>query len=440
MVTGLESSLWYSIITVGLALGIGGGLAVVERLWQQPAPRWFIGSMLLPVFLPPVIVATSFIATFGTQGLLPLPILYSPTTILLAYGYYNVPLAYSLFRSALNGISPATEAAAQLLGANRWQRFRQVLLPQLRLAIIGTTGIIFLYSFTSFILPLQLGGVHGQTMEVWLYKQIYLYHQPTIALVAAAIQFLILLTVMIVLVFTQPNYVPAQYTPLPATPSQWYWTVLRGLLTGLVLLPLLALVRRIITTITATDVTTLLNSQFSSALLRTLGITLIVLMISISMVMLLRLGTTLGLLLLSISPITASFIWYQLFGKGYLSIVGALLLSVLPITTIILHQARQRYGRSLLQTSRVLGAHVWDRLKLEYRLQLPAIRSVVIFGVILILGDASISTNLTPHQQPLAMGYALQLIGSYHFAVGSLAMLIILGCMTGIITVFYARR
>ncbi len=440
MVTGLESSLWYSLTTVVVALVIGGGFAVIERLWQQPAPRWFIGIMMLPVFLPPVIVSTSFIATFGTQGTLPLPILYSPTAVLLAYSYYNIPLAYVLVRSALSGVSTATEAAAQLLGADRWQRFRHVLLPQLRLAIIGTAGIIFLYSFTSFILPLQLGGVHGQTMEVWLYQQIYLYHQPTKALLAATLQFTILLIVMVVLVRTQTKPLPNKPTPESTTTSRRSWQLLRSVLATVLLLPLLSLSWRMITTISASDISTLYYSQFSVALLRTIGITLIVLIISISAVMLLRLGTTLGLLLLSISPITASFIWYQLFGKGYVSLTGALVLAVLPITALILHQARQRYGWAIMQTSQVLGAGTWERFKLEYRLQLPAIRTVLVFGSIIVMGDASISTNLTPYRQPLAMGYALQLIGSYHFAVGSLAMLMILICMTGMITLFYARR
>lgn len=440
MVTGLESSLWYSIITVGLALGIGGSLAVAERLWQQPAPRWFVGIMLLPVFLPPVIVSTSFIATFGTQGLLPLPLLYSPTAVLLAYGYYNIPLAYLLFRSALTGVSPATEAAAQLLGANRWQRCWQVLLPQLRLATVGTAGIIFLYSFTSFILPLQLGGVHGQTMEVWLYQQIYLYHQPTLALVAAAMQWLILLLVMTLLGLAQPKHLPVKYVPESATVSKWSWKLLRILVTTIILLPLVSLVSKVTTTLSASDLSTLYYSQFSAALLRTIGVVVVVVLLSLGVVLVLRFGTTLGLLLLSISPITASFVWYQLFGKGYLSLIGALVLSVVPITAIALHQARQRYGRSIMHTSQVLGANAWNRLKLEYRLQLPAIRSVAVFGAMIVLGDASISTNLAPSQQPLAMGYALQLIGSYHFAVGSLAMLIVLGCMTAIISVLYARR
>lgn len=440
MVTGLESSLWYSIITVALALGLGGGLAVAERLWQQPAPRWFVGIMMLPVFLPPVIVATSFIAIFGTQGTLPLPILYSPTAVLLAYSYYNIPLAYVLIRSALNGVSVATEAAAQLLGANRWQRFRHILLPQLRLAIVGTVGIIFLYSFTSFILPLQLGGVHGQTMEVWLYQQIYLYHQPVKALIAATLQFTILLIVMVVLVRTQTKQLSNKAIPGLMMTNHWSWQLLRALLATVLLLPLIGLSWRIMTTITSADIIVLLHSQFNLALLRTTGVALVVLIVSISLVMVLRLGTTLGLLLLSVSPVTASFIWYQLFGKGYVSLIGALVLLVLPITAIALHQARQRYSHALLQTSQVLGANAWNRLKLEYRLQLPAIRSVAILGGILVLGDASISTNLTPYQQPLAMGYALQLIGSYHFAVGSLAMLIVLGCIVAIISLLYAQR
>ena len=66
--------------------------------------------MLLPVF-PHRLLATSFIATGKA---LPLLILYSPTAVLLAPGYYNIPLA-TWYDQPWAGVT-ATEAAAQLTG------------------------------------------------------------------------------------------------------------------------------------------------------------------------------------------------------------------------------------------------------------------------------------------------------------------------------------
>lgn len=432
MVAGLESSLWYSIAATVVSLLLGGGLAVAERLWQQPVRRWFMSVMLLPVFLPPVIVSTSFIV-------LPLP-LYTPWAVILAFCYYNVPLAYVLLRTAISRISIATETASQIMGANRWQRFVTGLLPQLRLPLLGTAGVIWLYCFTSFILPLQLGGIRGQTLEVWLYQQIYVYHHYNTALLAALIQFSIIGCVLMMIFRLVPNITLTKITPEQFVRSRTQFTIIRILFGVMISLPLLGLIWKLISSVTLPDVTTLLQSGFIPALVRTGAIMVVILLVSISLVLIGRFGTKTAVVFLTLSPVTISFIWYQVFGKGYISLIGALVMLLLPITALLIDQARTQYSHYVLSTARLLGANWWQRLQLEFNLLKPSLRQTLVFGSILVIGDATISPQLTPTAQPLAMPYALQLISSYRFPVGSLALLCILLVISGIVTLQYARR
>lgn len=440
MVTGLESSLWYSIATVVIALVLGGGLAMAERVWQQPVQRWFTIIMLLPVFLPPLIISTSFIATFGTNGLFPIRILYSPLAVLLAYGYYNIPLAYLLVRGALSRISPASERAAQVMGAGRWQRLSTILIPHLRATLVGAAGIIFLYSFTSFILPIQLGGVHGQTLEVWLYQQIYLYHHYTIALLAALIQFGIVTVVLLLSLRALPTTTILKTSPEQFGRTHWLFTMLHVLYASLLIVPLAGFLMRMITTSTMSDVSTVLGGHFGISLVRTFSVTVIVLLVSISVVLVGRVKVPVAIILLAVSPVTASFIWYQWFGRGYVSIIGALVLAVLPITIILIDHARQHYAHYFLKTARVLGAHWLDRLRLEWKLLHGSLRQTIVFGSILVIGDATISSALSPTAYTLAMPYTMQLIGSYRFGVGSVGLLIIMLTIVLITGLVYARR
>lgn len=432
MVAGLESSLWYSIAATIISLLLGGGLAVAERLWQQPMRRWFMSVMLLPVFLPPVIVSTSFIV-------LPLP-LYTPWAVILAFCYYNVPLAYLLLRTAISRISSTTETAAEIMGANRWQRWQTVLLPQLKLPLLGVAAIIFLYCFTSFILPLQLGGVHGQTLEVWLYQQIYLYHQPGTALLAAGMQFGIL-ALLIVLSYRSVTYsVSTKTVPEQFLGHGWPIRIIRFLLSSIVLVPLIHFGWKLLSTVSMTDVVTLWDSNFLPALVRTIVIMIIAVSSAIVIVWFGRFGTRFALIWLTVSPVTISFLWYQLLGKGYISLLGSFVLLVLPICTLLIHQARSQISTYVFNTARLLGADWWQRAHLELGLLRPTLRQAIIWSSVIVVGDATISSAVAPYGSPLAMPYALQLIGSYRFAVGSLAMLIIMSVIGTIIFFGYARR
>jgi thiamine transport system permease protein len=58
-----------------------------------------------------------------------------------------------------------------MLGANRWQAFREVTLPALRPAIAAATAIVFLFTFTSFGVILILGGTRYSTLETEIYRQ-----------------------------------------------------------------------------------------------------------------------------------------------------------------------------------------------------------------------------------------------------------------------------
>lgn len=440
MVSGLESSLWYSIAAVSLACLAGGSLALAERLWQQPRQRWFTAVMMLPVFLPPVVVTTSFIATFGKAGVLPLNILYSPLAIVMAYWYYNFPLAYLLLRGAISRISAASEAAAQTLGANRWQRLITVFLPHLRLPLVGTVGIIFLYCFTSFIVPLQLGGVHGGTLEVWLYQQIYVYHNYATALIAALLQSAVAAGIVLIIALVLPKITVSKVTPEQSGKTQPIFRLIRVVITAIVIGPLLGWLFRLLSSVSLSDVVTVMHSNFIPALIRTLIVAAGVTAVAIGLVLVVHIGTKTALMLLALSPVVLSFMWYQGFGQSYLSLGSALLMSLLPFTALLIHHARAQSSHYLMPTASLLGANWWQRARLELSLLKPTLRQTAVFGCILVIGDATITSALAPTGHPLAMPYALQLISSYRFPVGSLVIVIIMLTIASIVTLAYARR
>lgn len=58
------------------------------------------------------------------------------------------------------------EEQATSLGANGWQRFRYVLLPIMKPAIMSTSILTFAYGFGSYELPFLLGGTYPKTLAI----------------------------------------------------------------------------------------------------------------------------------------------------------------------------------------------------------------------------------------------------------------------------------
>jgi thiamine transport system permease protein len=410
----------------------------------------------LIVFLPPLIITTGFILTYGQAGLLnqllatlgltPLHLMYNKTAVVLAHSYYNIPLAFIVLRTALANIPPRLEDTAKTLGASHWQRLMQLFWPYMRRPLAAIAALIFLYCFTSFIVPMQLGGHQAQTIEVWLYQTIYLHHHYTAAGWVAALQYAVLALIVAGLLWSQPTITTptAAAVATPLTQRQAPATgILRGLRFSIALFlatPLGLLLVRAGSALTSEQIAAVWKSQLPIGLGRSLAVAACALSLAIVLVWATRLPHWLALSLVAISPITLSFLWFTSAGKGYVSLVGAFVLAIVPICAVIFQTVRTRQPRFLMSTATILGATPWQLRQLDWHLIQPAVRRCVALGSIMILGDATFSALLSPANQPLAMPVVLQFISSYRFAQGSLALALMLIAFTLILAITYARN
>lgn len=451
-------TIWQSSLTVVIALLVGGGLAVAERWLRETTPRWFTTLCSLVVFLPPLMITTGFIATYGKAGLLnwlltslgiePVQLLYTKAAVVLAHSYYNIPLAFLLVRAGLAAIPKTLEDSAAVLGARGWHRLTQLFWPYLRRPLFGVSALIFLYCFTSFIVPLQLGGNQAQTLEVWLYQEIYLYHRYAVAAWVAGLQFFVLAVCVSALLWAQPKIAsqknPSQKTAVEFSkkirrPTHVALSGLRLVATAFLITPLLLLLVRATTTLSGTPLTALWHSQFFTGLGRSLLVAATALLITIALVFSTRLPSWLGLVLVAISPITITFIWFTTFGKGYPSLIGAFIIILLPVVALIFQTVRAKQPRWLMGTARLLGASRLQQRLLDWRLTTPAVSRSIALGGIIILGDATLSSLLSRADQPLAMPVVLNFIASYRFGLGSMALAVMLVLFILTLSITYAR-
>lgn len=86
--------------------------------------------------------------------------------VMIVYLWKQIPFMTLIIYSVLLGLGRDSEEAAQTLGANPWQTFWNVTLPQIMPGIVSATVIVFAFNFGSFEVPFVLGAGFPNTLPV----------------------------------------------------------------------------------------------------------------------------------------------------------------------------------------------------------------------------------------------------------------------------------
>jgi thiamine transport system permease protein len=202
---------WQAVVSTALTVLAALPAAYVFARFRFPGRRLLGGLAIVPFVLPTVVVASAFLALLGPRsplnaiiegaGISPSPLRLEHTiwAILLAHVFYNYAVVLRIVGGVWAQLDPRLEEAARVLGASRWQAFRQVTLPLLRPAIASAAAIVFLFTFTSFGVVLLLGGPRFATLEVEIYRQT----AQLLNLRVAATLSLLQMTLLVVLLVAQ---------------------------------------------------------------------------------------------------------------------------------------------------------------------------------------------------------------------------------------------
>jgi spermidine/putrescine transport system permease protein len=157
------NSLLVAAAAVGIALGLGLPAALALDRISFPGKAAFRRLVLLPLILPGIITGLSLLMLFVQAG-----IKLSLVTITLGHGTALISVATTEIFAGLQKMERAQEEASLDLGANHWQTFWRVTIPNLRLSLIGAGLLIFTLSMdeiaVSFFL---LGRDNTLPLEIW---------------------------------------------------------------------------------------------------------------------------------------------------------------------------------------------------------------------------------------------------------------------------------
>ena len=227
-------NLWWALSNVVIHVILGVAIALLLNSKGLRFRSIYRALYILPVIIPPIIVATVWRSIFdqdngavnmalGLVGVLfkippdafkinwlgmvndpisfiPLPLAYF--ALLTANSWLGWPLNSVVATGALQSIPPDLYEAAEMDGANAWQKFRTVTLPFLRPAMVPYAIYGFVVTFNLFYLSYFMtgGGPFGRT-ELFVteaYKLVNDFQKYGVAAAFSVLLFFILLTVTLV--------------------------------------------------------------------------------------------------------------------------------------------------------------------------------------------------------------------------------------------------
>jgi thiamine transport system permease protein len=197
-----KNSAWQALFS-GLLCLLLGTVSALGLLWSQqrkiPIHATLIGLCLLPQFLPVVITLLGLM-----NGLQPFPMGLVGIIICHAFSYFGMTAV--LILNQINEVLPRYAEVAQISGANKFLFWRKIGFPLIRKDLLLIYIYLVAIFFSSFSIPLVVGGGRGTTLEVLIYEKMRLSTDWSPAIMLSFIQSGVLLLLSLISLKSRASY------------------------------------------------------------------------------------------------------------------------------------------------------------------------------------------------------------------------------------------
>ncbi|WP_210491433.1 ABC transporter permease subunit [Patulibacter sp. SYSU D01012] len=179
--SAVGTSLRVAALVTVVAVGLGAATGIAMARHPRAGVRRLLQALVyLLLVVPEVVLGVSLLLFYtklqATLGTLTLVAAHTPSTI---------AVVALVVRSRVLALDRSIEESARDLGAAGWQVVRDVLVPQLRPALVASAVLAFTYSFDNVVLSQFLTTPQVSTLPVYLFGTVHYGTAPTAYAVAA---------------------------------------------------------------------------------------------------------------------------------------------------------------------------------------------------------------------------------------------------------------
>jgi putative spermidine/putrescine transport system permease protein len=166
---GARDAFWTSIkvglisTAIAIVLGTLASLAVARHSFFGRETISFL--VILPIALPGIVTGIALNSTFSQV----LGIDLSLFTVVVGHATFCIVVVYNNALARLRRTSASLEEASADLGADPWQTFRRVTLPNMRTALVAGALLAFALSFDEIIVTTFTIAAGDQTLPIWFF-------------------------------------------------------------------------------------------------------------------------------------------------------------------------------------------------------------------------------------------------------------------------------
>jgi putative spermidine/putrescine transport system permease protein len=180
----LWEAIWNSVkvATLSTAIALVLGTLAAAALWRFDffAKNQIAIMFILPIALPGIITGIALRSAFNV-----FEIPFSILTIVLGHATFCIVVAYNNIVARMRRLSPSMIEASLDLGANGFQTFRHVILPQIGSSLLAGGMLAFALSFDEVIVTIFTAGLQDKTLPIWIYEQLFRPRERPVTNVAA---------------------------------------------------------------------------------------------------------------------------------------------------------------------------------------------------------------------------------------------------------------
>lgn len=189
---------------LSLALGLLGALGLVS-VRSGKTKNIVEVLILLPAFVPTLFIVISWLNFVDFSGVS----LQGFSSVVLVHALINLGLVSVLLSKSIEKNISHFSVISRVMGASSWLFLRSILLPLIKVEILYVGFLVFAFCLSSFTVPVMLGDIKALSLEVFIYQQLRVNGDLSVAVGSAIIQ-LSLLTFVLFLITTIKSKVTSQ--------------------------------------------------------------------------------------------------------------------------------------------------------------------------------------------------------------------------------------
>jgi putative spermidine/putrescine transport system permease protein len=200
MWAAMRMSLGVASVATLAALVLGTLAALALARSRFPGKDTLTLLFVLPIALPGIITGIALLSAIKLAGLDP-----GFWTIVAGHATFCIVIVHNNVIARLRRIPPSWIEASMDLGADGWQTFRTVLLPQVGTALLAGGMLAFALSFDEVIVTVFTAGKE-RTLPIWFFNELFRPRDRPITNVVAVIVIAVtLVPILLAYYLTRPD-------------------------------------------------------------------------------------------------------------------------------------------------------------------------------------------------------------------------------------------